>query len=356
MKKCKYCGKEFESTPVYCIRCGASDDFLIQKMDKVTNNIYNKESKIKNYDELAKEFLGDEYTKNDKWAIPKYKLNQIENEQDYEYYSFLKEKLGNEPLNNRNKNEYYNALENISKDPLCSIEETTFNGIFDKEDTIENTFFKSKEKNITGISNKSMKSKKKKWFRGHKKDSYDSLDNAIMKITSKTKKNKKIRKKLGKMIFGLIALLSLLLVIMFTLINNIVNVNDIEAPLPTEAVALSLFSEIKNTDEVNFMKNPKCLYIPNDINIRKNTNKFYLKALFDLVNGENYEIKSVKKIEAKGALRAVVTYEVTGEILPVKVFESLIFRDIGNNNFKLDFEEFILRYNRFNSIDKVNNI
>ena len=90
--------------------------------------------------------MGDEHTKNDKWAIPRNELNQIKKESDDEYYSFLKKKLGNEPLNSRSKDEYYSALEDVLEDPLHSTEETTFNGIFDKEDTIENTFFKSKEK------------------------------------------------------------------------------------------------------------------------------------------------------------------------------------------------------------------
>ncbi|AMP20875.1 hypothetical protein AZF37_06600 [endosymbiont 'TC1' of Trimyema compressum] len=355
MKKCKYCGKEFESTPVYCVRCGASDDFLIRKTDKVTSK-YSKESKkIENYDDLVKEFLGDEHTKNDKWAIPRDELNQIKKESDDEYYSFLKKKLGNEPLNSRSKDEYYSALEDVLEDPLHSTEETTFNGIFDKEDTIENTFFKSKEKKGRGISNRKMKSQRGKGSRSRKKDDYNVLDDATMEMTARTKKNKKTSKKLWKMIFGLIALLALLLVIMFTLINNIVNVNDVEAPLPTEAVAMSLFSEIKNTDEASFLKSPQGLYISSDMDIMNSTNQAYLKALFDLVNGKDYEIKSVKKIEAKGASRAVVTYEVTGESLSAKVFESLIFIDAGNNNFKLDFEEFILRYNRLNSTSKANN-
>ena len=348
MKKCKYCGKEFESTPVYCIHCGASNNFLIKKTDEVINK-YSEKNNIENYYEPIKKFSGDKdkYIKNDKWAIPRDELNQIKKALDNEYYSFIKKKLGNKPVNSRIKDEYYSDLKDILEDPLRSIEETTFNGIFDKEDTIENTFFKSKEKKRTGASNRNKKSQKKKWFESRKKDDH-------IEITARTKKNKKISDKLWRMIFGLITLLTLLLIVMFTLIDNIVNVNDIEAPLPTESVALSLFSEIKNTDEASFMKNPQGLYISNGMDISDNINQAHLKTLFDLVGSKDYEIKSVKKIEAKGALRAVVTYEVIGESLPAKVFESLIFRDVGNGNFKLDLEEFIFRYNRFNNISKIN--
>lgn len=351
VKKCKYCGKEFESTPVYCVRCGASDDFLIRKTDRAISK-YSEESKTENYDELlVKKFLT-----NDKWAIHIDKSNQIKKEPDDEYYSFLKKKLGNEPLNSRNKNKYYSAFEDVlEEDPLHSTEETTFNGIFDKEDTIENTFFKSKEKKEKRASSRNIKSQKGKGSRRCKKDEYNFLnDNATIEMTAKIKKNKKASKKLCKMIFGLITLLAFLLIVMFTLINNIVNVNDVEALLPTEEAAMSLFSEIKNTDEASFLKNHQGLYILSDMDIKNITNQAYLKALFDLVNCNDYEIKGVKKIETKGALRAVVTYKITGKSLSAKIFKSLIFKDVGNNNFKLDFEEFILRYNHLNSANKVN--
>ena len=348
VKKCKYCGKEFESTPIYCVRCGASGDFLVRKTDKPDSQLTEK-NKIENYDELVKEFLGDEYTKNDKWASSANRFEEtVDEEPEDEYYSFLKKKLGNEPLNNKSKDEYYGALENALEEQLHLTEETTFNGIFDKEDTIENTFFKRKEKKGRGDSNRKMKTQKKKSSRSRKEDKHDIVDDLNMEMTAITKKHKKTSKKLWKMIFGLIALLALVLVVMFTLVNSIVNVNDVEAPLPNEATAMAVFNEIKNTDEASFLKSPQSLYISSDMD-KNSTNQGYLKALYALVNAKDYEIKSIKKIEAKGASRAVVTYEVTGDSLSAKVFESLIFRDAGNGNFKLDFEEFILRYDRFKS-------
>lgn len=356
MKKCKYCGKEFDSTPIYCVRCGASEDFLVRKTQNPKPN-YTDEGSYHDYDELVKDFLGDD--KKQSLGTEKVTFDDVDEPED-EYYASLKKKLGSESINSRvkkPKEDYYGELEDLFDEPLRSTEETTFNGIFDKEDTIENTFFRKKEKRGRGASHKPMKKDKNPSQKSRR--SKEPVKEPTIEMTARTKKSKKTSKKLWKMVFGLVALLALLLVLMFTLIGHIVNVNDDEAPLPSETVALSLFSDIKAVDEASFLNNPNNLFISEDMDIFNSTNQDHLKALYDLVNAKDYEIKGVKKIEPKGAvgdtLRAQVTYDVTGDSLSAKVFETLIFRKETNGDYKLDFEEFILRYERLKNSNNTNN-
>lgn len=164
MWQCKICGKNFNKEPIYCSHCGATDNFLIKINPKdsddfykeVENNFHSPVSikSFSDYDNMVKDFLADEYVplsrkikepfedevklKAEK-KIREEKLKNI----DHEYYESIKSYVGTEGIENE---DYYKSLENFFQEPVNNRDETTFNGLFSKEDTIENTFLRSKQK------------------------------------------------------------------------------------------------------------------------------------------------------------------------------------------------------------------
>lgn len=381
MWQCKECGKKFSVEPIYCDFCGATDDFL-EPVDaaaqedfyREVESSFNTSVQAKNfhdYDSLIRDFMADEYTPistkvkepfEDEERLKKEKAERETKRKtaDEEYYDSIRSIAGAESVEN---DDFYHDLEGMFKEPLQGGDETTFNGIFEKEDTIENTFLRPKKKTkragasppVKGASRQAAPAaadaapvKRKIPIplpaisipKPVKPQGRPSLSAAARpRPAANPRDNMKLLKILG----GLGAVLVVMVVLMFTLVNFIVNSGDDNGTLPKEADVMSFFTQVKALDEAAFLANPSMISFYNfEGNIQEKQDM--LKKLYALVADKSVEVKGTKSIVQKGINRYQVDFDVKGSKLAVDTLDQLLFRTTDNKVYQLDFTDFVNQY------------
>lgn len=365
MKVCKYCGKEFKSTPMYCTRCGAVKDFLIRKKEVGASDeddalAFFGEDKSKSYrneslenlktskntsrktfdlDDLAGLFSEEQKQEPTEHYYEKYlddpsgsflNKRKITEETD-PYYTSIKNSIGESPAGKGSleyaDDPYYRELENLLGEEIKSADETTFNGIFKKDDTIENTFLKM---------NMPKEGKKQRGQGGKGSRRKDELP--------LNEDGGKSNKKLIKIAVGLGAVLIVLVVALFMMINGIVSSDNKGVELPSKEMALSFFTDIKAQDKEAFMAAPA------RINFDKYTGSQEEKAaileeVYTLIQGDDYTVKDVSMVR-KGANRILAEYSIEGNERVKKLFASLLLVKNGTEFYDLDFNDFVIQYQK----------
>lgn len=361
MWQCKECGKKYSAEPIYCDFCGATENFIepvdIEENESFyrgveasfQNNVSGKD--FEDYDKLIKDFLADEYQPISRKVKEPFEDEMIEKEKrlrrekrleslDNEYYESIKTVVGTDSIE---KDDYYKDLEDLFKEPLQGGDQTTFNGIFKKNDTIENTFLKPKSKkgrSVVEEKNKPNTPRKKLNIPisipipaiGQSRNKKDSFS-----------KEPKDEKKLIKIIAILGSVFALLIVMMIFILGNIIDSGDESGKLPSEAKMISFFSDIKALDEAGFLENPVMISFMEyeGTNVEKQE---MLKVLYAMVTSEKLVIQGVNKIEQKGINRVLVTYEVSGDDISKDTLDQLLFRTNDNITYQLDFTDFVTQY------------
>ena len=365
MWQCKECGKKFNIEPIYCDFCGASEGFLEQvdqaaedDFYKQVENSFNTSVQAKSfhdYDSLIKDFMADEYipvsTKvkepfEDEERLRKEKAEKEKKLKslDDDYYESIKSVVGAESLEN---DDYYKDLETMFNEPINSGDQTTFNGIFKKEDTIENTFLKPKKK-AKRVIKSPIAADVPKAAAGK------GLRIPIPAIPLPGKKtegggkparpsNPKDDKKLLKLLGGLGAVFVVMVVLMLTLVNYIVDSGDNADKLPSETNIMSFFTQVKALDEQAFMSNPTMVSFYN-YSGTIDEKQTMLKNLYALVTAADVEVRGTKDIVQKGINRFQVDFDVKGSELAVSTLDQLLFRTNDNKTYQLDFSDFVNQY------------
>ena len=365
MWQCKECGKKYNAEPIYCDFCGAAENF-IEPVDIKENesfyegveksfqtNIGNKD--FEDYDQLIKDFLSDEYqpiSRKVKEPFEDEMLEKAKKEQrekrlqslDNEYYESIKTVVGTESIE---KDDYYKELEDLFKEPIQSGDQTTFNGIFKKDDTMENTFLKPKNRkgrSGTVSAEPSVKTKK--------------VNIPIPSLNFGKKNNNgfndspKDDKKLIKVIAALGSVFVLMVVIMIMVLSNIIGAGDESGKLPSKEKMLSFFSSIEKLDEASFIDNPTMVSFM-EYEGTNQEKQAMLKTLYEMVSSDKMTIEGVEKIEQKGINRVQVTFKVSGDDMHADTFDQLLFRTSDNKSYQLDFTDFVTQYTISNEQNKV---
>ncbi len=366
MWQCKECGKKYNLEPIYCDFCGATENF-IEPVDKNENESFYEgveksyREKIGNknfddYDQLIKDFLNDEYQpvsrkikepfEDEMKEKAKKKLREKKLESlDTEYYESIKTVVGAEHIE---KDDYYKDLEDLFKDPIEAGNQTTFNGIFKKDDTMENTFLKLKSKKGRSINSSKedvVKPKQKNAIPlpslkfGKKKD--DGIE-----------RNTKDDKKLIKIVAALGSVFVIMIIIMVLAVGNIVKSGDESGKLPSEDTMLGFFTSIEQLDEKTFLENPTMISFM-EYEGSNEEKQLMLKTLYTMLKSGEMNIVGVDKIEQKGINRVKVTYNVSGNSLYKDTFDQLLFRTNDNKTYQLDFTDFVTQYTIANERNKV---
>ncbi len=360
MWQCKECGKKYNAEPIYCDFCGATENFIepvdVKENESfyrgveagIQNNIANKD--FEDYDQLIKDFLSDEYQPISRKVKEPFEDEMLEKAKkqrrekrleslDNEYYESIKTVVGTDSIE---KDDYYKDLEDLFKEPAQSGDQTTFNGIFKKNDTIENTFLKPKNKKGRSVNDEKVKTAKPKrelnipfsipipaiGF-GKKKESFSEKP--------------KDDKKLIKIIAILGSVFALMIIMMVIVLGNIIDSGDEGGKLPSEKKMLSFFSEVKALDEPSFLENPTMISFMEyeGTNVEKQE---MLKLLYGMVTSDKLNIEGVDKIDQKGINRVLVTYKISGDALLKDTFDQLLFRTNDNISYQLDFTDFVTQY------------
>ncbi len=357
MWQCKECGRKFNIEPIYCDFCGATDNFL-EAIDKSENDSFYKgieqsyQSKIGNknfddFDKLIKDFLADEYQpisrkvkepfEDEMKEKAKAKLREKKLESlDTEYYESIKTVVGTESIE---KDDYYQELEDLFKAPIQSGDQTTFNGIFKKNDTMENTFLNPKNKKGRSIPLKKesfSKPVKKKPIPLPSLNFWEKNDNG-------DKKNNHNNKKLVKVIAALGSVFILMIILMVLVVGNIVGSGDESGKLPSKELMSNFFTSIEQLDEQSFLENPTMISFM-EYEGTNEEKQLMLKTLYALVTSGEWNITSVDKVEQKGLNRVMVTFNVSGNELHTDIFDQLLFRTNDNKTYQLDFTDFVTQY------------
>lgn len=366
MWQCKECGKKFNIEPIYCDFCGATENF-IEPVDKSENEAFYKgveqgyHAKIDNkdfddYDKLIKDFLTDEYIpisrkvkepfedemlEKAKNKLREKKLKSIDNE----YYESIKTVVGSDSIE---KDDYYKDLEDLFKEPIQSGDQTTFNGIFKKNDTMENTFLKPKNKKSRSIPLDS-----EPVIKPVKKMSISMPAISFGKKTDGSNEGSRHDdKKLMKILAGLGSVFILMIVIMVLVIGNIIGSGDESGKLPSKELMSKFFTSIKQLDEKTFTENPTMISFIG----YEGTNQekqLMLKTLYTIVASDDFNVVGVDKVEQKGPNRIMVTFGVSGKALYKDTFDQLLFRTSDNKSFQLDFTDFVTQYTIASEKNKV---
>lgn len=361
MWQCKECGKKYSTEPIYCDFCGAAENF-IEPVDIKENESFYKgvEAGFRNnlakkdfddYDQLIKDFLADEYQPISRKVKEPFEDEMIEKAKkqrrekrleslDNEYYESIKTVVGTDSIE---KDDYYKDLEDLFKEPVQGGDQTTFNGIFKKNDTIENTFLKPKNKKGRSVVEDKIKSntpiKRPKLplsipipMIGTAKMNKDSF-----------KESPKDDKKLIKIIGILGTVFTLMIVLMVIVLGNIVDSGDESGKLPSEATMSKFFTDVKALDEASFLENPVMISFMEyeGTNVEKQE---MLKILYGMVTSEQLVIQGVNKIDQKGINRVLVTYDVSGDDISKDTLDQLLFRTNDNITYQLDFTDFVTQY------------
>jgi hypothetical protein len=361
MWQCKECGKKYSAEPIYCDFCGATENFLepvdVKENESFyrgveagfQNNLANKD--FDDYDKLIKDFLADEYQPISRKVKEPFEDEMLEKEKrqrrekrleslDNEYYESIKTVVGTESIE---KDDYYKDLEDLFKEPLQGGDQTTFNGIFKKEDTIENTFLKPRNKKGRSVVENKIKAN------SPKKRLKIPISIPIPMIGSAKKKkdgfseNPKDERKLLKIIAILGSVFALMIVLMVIVLGNIVDSGDESGKLPSEETMLSFFTDIKAIDEASYLENPIMISFMEyeGTNVEKQE---MLKILYAMVTSEQLVIQGVNKIDQKGINRVLVTYAVSGDDISKDTLDQLLFRTNDNITYQLDFTDFVTQY------------
>lgn len=361
MWQCKECGKKYSAEPIYCDFCGATENF-IEPIDIKENDSFYKgvEAGLKNnhakrdfddYDQLIKDFLADEYQPISRKVKEPFEDEMLEKERkkrrekrlenlDNEYYESIKTVVGADSIE---KDDYYKDLEDLFKEPVQGGDQTTFNGIFKKDDTIENTFLKPKNKKgripvedkmklNTGIKRPKLPISIPIPMIGMAKKNKDSF-----------KDSSKDDKKLLKIIAILGAVFTLMVVLMVIVLGNIVDSGDESGKLPSEATMSKFFLDVKALDEASFLENPIMISFMEyeGTNVEKQE---MLKILYGMVTSEQLVVQGVNKIDQKGINRVLVTFDISGDDISKDTLDQLLFRTNDNITYQLDFTDFVTQY------------
>lgn len=361
MWQCKECGKKYSAEPIYCDFCGATENFLEPVDVKENESFYRgveagfqnnlAKKDFEDYDQLIKDFLADEYQPISRKIKEPFEDEMLEKEKkqrrekrleslDNEYYESIKTVVGTDIIE---KDDYYKDLEDLFKEPVQGGDQTTFNGIFKKEDTVENTFLKPKNKKGRSVVENKIKAN------APKKIPKMPISIPIPMIGS-AKKNKdsfsespKDEKKLIKIIAILGSVFALMIVLMVIILGNIVDSGDESGKLPSEATMLSFFTEIKALEEASFLENPIMISFMEyeGTNVEKQE---MLKILYSMVTSEQLVVQGVNKIDQKGINRVLVTYGISGDDISKDTLDQLLFRTNDNITYQLDFTDFVTQY------------
>lgn len=359
MWQCKECGKKYNAEPIYCDFCGASENFIepvnasenesfYEGVEKsYQTNICNKN--FDDYDQLIKDFLSDEYqpiSRKIKEPFEDEMLEKAKKERreerlksiDNEYYESIKTVVGTDSIE---MDEYYRDLEDLFKEPIQSGDQTTFNGIFRKEDTIENTFLKPKDRKGRSIqkANETLAKPKKKINIPVPSFNFDKKEN------NDFNNNPKVDKKLFKILGALCGVFVSLVILMVFVVGNIVGSGDESGKLPSKNLMIGFFSSISKLGEQDFIDNPSMISFM-EYNGTNTEKQDMLKQLYTMVKSGKMKITGVSKIEQKGINRVLVTYNVEGDSLYVQTFDKLLFRTSDNKTYQLDFTDFVTQYTK----------
>ncbi len=364
MWQCNECGKKFHMEPPYCDACGATQgfrnvpdpeeaeaffraveaSFFMEEEDKVQQETQGYDD----YDTLIRDFLKDEYKpvskevrrpfeEEDRLRQERKAREAREASLDQEYYDSLKDVVGEEALEG---DDYYRDLEQLFQDKQAKGgHETTFGGLFDKEDTLENTFLKP------GRKGKRQKAAPPSLKKASGKPSFPDI--SLLRPGGGKRPQRADRpedkQKLLKILAGLGGVLVLMVVLMVILINSIVDSGDKGTVLPSEEAMLGFFDDIRGMEQEAFMADPSMVSFygyPGDVAEKQEM----LKNLYALVTAEDTVVASVLSIEAKGINRIRVEYRIRGSNMAVTVLEELLFRTTDNKKYQLDFADFVIRY------------
>lgn len=361
MWQCKECGKKYSAEPIYCDYCGATENFIepvdIKENESFYrgveagfhNNVANKD--FEDYDKLIKDFLTDEYQPISRKVKEPFEDEMLEKEKkqrrekrleslDNEYYESIKTVVGTDSIE---KDDYYKDLEDLFKEPLQSGDQTTFNGIFKKNDTMENTFLKPKNRKGRSVVEEKINGAKPK----KKLKMPISIPIPTVALTKKNKDGFSEKPKDDKKLIKLVAILGsvfvLMIIMMVIVLGNIIDSGDESGKLPSESKMLSFFTDIKALDEANFTENPIMISFMEyeGTNVEKQE---MLKLLYAMVISEQLDIEGVSKIEQKGINRVLVTYKVSGDDISKDTLDQLLFRTNDNIVYQLDFTDFVTQY------------
>lgn len=359
MWQCKECGTKYSVEPIYCDFCGATENFIepvdIRENESFyrgveagfQNNLANKD--FEDYDQLIKDFLADEYQPISRKVKEPFEDEMLEKEKkqrrekrleslDNEYYESIKTVVGTDSIE---KDDYYKDLEDLFKEPLQAGDQTTFNGIFKRDDTMENTFLKPKnKKGRSVVEEKIIADKPKKKFK-------IPVSIPTIALGKKNKESFSEKPKDDKKLIKLVAILGsvfvLMIMMMILVLGKIVDSGDDSRNLPSEEKMLSFFTEIKALDEASFMENPIMISFMEyeGTNVEKQE---MLKMLYTMVISEQLNIEGVNKIEQKGINRVLVSYKISGDEILKDTFDQLLFRTNDNITYQLDFTDFVTQY------------
>lgn len=395
MWECRECGKKFHTEPIFCDFCGATGDFLkpldqaeVEAFYRDVENSFNanvsargEEKSFEDYDALIRDFLSDEYNPIDTRVKEPFEDEERERAArkakeeklatlDAEYYASLKHLTGEE---SEEKDDYYKNLEGVFGEELSGGHETTFNGIFREEDTMENTFLKPKPKTkrapepLGGGAPNSLKrpapvktalvgsggvkkrfsipvlpiplpdlSRVRGWISDIPLRSGGNVPNRKPDSPAESRK-------LIKALVGVGVGLVLMVVLMTVLITSIVDSGDNSGSLPTENTLLKFFSEIKSMDEATFVANPSMVSFygyAGDVNEKQTM----LKNLYALASATDTKVDGANNIVQKGINRIQADFAVSGSAMAKEVFDQLLFRTTDKKTWQLDFADFVIQY------------
>ncbi len=361
MWQCKECGKKYSAEPIYCDFCGATENF-IEPVDVKENESFYRgiEAGFQNnvakkdfddYDKLIKDFLADEYQPISRKVKEPFEDEMLEKEKkqrrekrleslDNEYYESIKTVVGTDSIE---KDDYYKDLEDLFKEPVQAGDQTTFNGIFKRNDTIENTFLKPKNKKGRSVVDEKVKSAKP----DKKFKMPVSIPIPTIALAKKNKDNFSEKPKDDKKLIKIVAILgsvfALMIIMMSLVLGNIVDSGDESGKLPSEQKMMNFFTDIKALDETIFLENPIMISFMEyeGTNIEKQE---MLKILYAMVTSEQLVIQGVNKIDQKGINRVLVTYGVSGDDISKETLDQLLFRTNDNITYQLDFTDFVTQY------------
>lgn len=363
MWQCKECGKKFHIEPVYCDFCGATEDFLEALDQEEVNSFYQSveksfqaqvgspEKSFEEFDDLIKDFMSDEYKPLSTRVKEPFEDEEREKKEraakearltnlDRDYYDSIKHVVGDEGIE---KDDYYKSLEELFKEPESSGHETTFNGIFKKEDTIENTFLNPKKKIKRSSLREGTPPQKTKKKLGLPLPGISLRPPGQGLTPSRKKERPEDKMKLIKLLGGLGAILIFMIVLMFVLVNNIVDSGDKVKTLPSAEVMMEFFTKISSVDEATFLADPSMVSFygyAGDVAEKQ----AMLKNLYALVTAADTAVSSAGGIREKGINRIQVDYEIKGSKIAEETLHQLLFRTVDDKNYQLDFSDFVIQY------------
>lgn len=361
MWQCKECGKKYSAEPIYCDFCGATENFIEPVDTKENESFYRgveasfqsniAKKDFEDYDKLIKDFLADEYQPISRKVKEPFEDEMLEKEKkqrrekrleslDNEYYESIKTVVGTDSIE---KDDYYKDLEDLFKEPVQSGDQTTFNGIFKKADTMENTFLKPRNNKGRSVVEEKINAAKPK------KKIKMPISIPIPTIAMAKKKKDNLSEKPGddKKLIKIVAILSsvfvLMILMMVLVLGNIVDSGDESGKLPSEETMLSFFNDIKALDEASFLENPLMISFMEYEGTNAEKQEM-LKMLYAMIISEQLDIEGVNKIEQKGINRVLVTYMISGDDIAKDTLDQLLFRTNDNITYQLDFTDFVTQY------------